>query len=50
MDLTLTQDKVTKNGVVRFNDGDGHNIYLKPEEVKKLGNPNAIKVTIKGDL
>lgn len=46
MEFTLTKDKVTKNGVVRFNDGNGHNIYLQPEEVDKLKNPEAIKVTI----
>jgi len=46
MELVLTKDKVTKNGVVRFNDGNGHNIYLQPEEVKDLGDPNAIKVAI----
>ena len=47
MELTLVKDKVTKNGVVRYGDADNHNIYLKPEEVDKLGNPEAIKVTIK---
>jgi hypothetical protein len=46
MDITLTKDKVTKNGVVRFGDGDGHNIYLQKEEVQSLDNPSAIKVTI----
>jgi len=46
MEVVLTKDKVTKNGVVRFNDGNGHNIYLQPDEVKALGDPNAVKVTI----
>lgn len=46
MKLVLTKDKVTKNGFVRFGDADNHNIYLKPEEVQKLDNPNSLKVTI----
>jgi len=46
MDLTLTKDKTTKNGVVRFGDGDGHNIYLQPEEVQSLNNPTTIKVSV----
>jgi hypothetical protein len=46
MKLTLKKDKVTKNKVVRYADGDNHNIYLQPEEVEKLGNPEVIAVTI----
>jgi len=46
MKLTLKKDKVTKNKVVRYADGDGHNIYLQPEEVGKLGNAETIVVTI----
>lgn len=46
MDLILEKDKVTKNKVVRYGDGNSHNIYLKPEEVEALGNPEAIHVTI----
>ena len=46
MELILTQDKVTKNKVVRFADSKNHNLYLQPEEVEALGNPEAIKVTI----
>ena len=46
MELVLVKDKVTKNGVVRFGDADNHNIYLKPEEVRELKNPEAIAVTI----
>jgi len=46
MTLTLMKDKVTKNKVVRFSDGNGHNLYLQPDEVKALGEPEAIKVTI----
>jgi hypothetical protein len=46
MELVLTQNKETKNGVIRFADADGHNIYLKPSEVNALGSPKSIKVSI----
>jgi len=46
MELILSQDKVTKNKVVRFADGENHNIYLQPDEVQSLGNPETVKVTI----
>jgi hypothetical protein len=46
MNLVLKKDKVTKNKVVRYSDGEGHNIYLQPEEVKGLGEPEVVKVTI----
>ena len=46
MELTLTKNKVTPNGKVRYGDADNHNIYLTPEEVKSLAEPQAIKVTI----
>ena len=46
MELTLVKDKVTKNKVVRFADGENHNIYLQPDEVQSLGNPETIKVSI----
>lgn len=46
MKFTLIKDKVTKNGVVRYGDADNHNIYLKPDEVGKLDNAQAITVTI----
>lgn len=47
MELKLVKNKVTKNGVIRFGDADNHNIYLKPDEVVTLGNPEVIAVTIK---
>lgn len=46
MVLHLTRDKVTKNGIVRYSDGNGHNIYLTPTEVAELGAPAIIHVTI----
>ena len=46
MELTLTKDKVTKNKIVRYADDNNHNIYLQPDEVKELGSPEAIAVTI----
>jgi hypothetical protein len=46
MKLTLKKDKVTKNGVVRYGDVDNHNIYLKPEEVEKLGSPETVELSI----
>ena len=46
MELILSQDKVTKNKVVRFADGENHNIYLQPDEVQALGNPQSIKLTV----
>ena len=52
MEATMTAGKVTKNGYVRFEEakteGDPHgkNIYLSPLEVKELGDPKTIKVTI----
>lgn len=48
MELTLEKDKVTRNGVVRYGDGSGHNLYLQPWEVKSLGNPTTIHAEIKG--
>ena len=47
MELVLTKDKVTKNNVTRYGDADNHNIYLKPDEAKSLGNPETITVSIK---
>lgn len=44
--FTLAEDKVTKNDVHRFNDGNGHNIYLQPDELKKIGNPKKVKLTV----
>lgn len=41
--------KVTKHGYIRYSEAaDPHSksIYLSPDEVKELGNPNAIKVTV----
>ena len=49
MELILTKDKVTKNKVVRFADGENHNIYLQPDEVQALGNPESVKVTIEAE-
>jgi len=49
MELRLTKDKVTKNKVVRFADGENHNIYLQPDEVQALGNPETVKVTIEAE-
>jgi hypothetical protein len=46
MELILVKDKVTKNSKVRYGDTDNHNIYFAPEEVRELGNPVVIKVTI----
>jgi len=48
MELTMTQEKVTKNAV-RFGDGKAdhpHNIYLTKDEVKELGDPQVITVDI----
>lgn len=45
MEIIMIQEKVTP-GTIRYGDGDNHNIYLKKEEVAKLGNPDALKVTI----
>lgn len=46
MGLILEKDKITKNGISRYGDGNNHNIYLQPKEVEALGNPSAIHVTI----
>ena len=46
--LTLIKDKVTKNGVVRYGDTDNHNLYLKPDEVQSLGQPDTITITVEG--
>ena len=52
MKVTMSAGKVTKNGYVRFEEakteGDPHskNIYLSPKEVKELGDPKTIEVTI----
>ena len=45
MEIVMTQDKVTK-GAVRFTDQDSHNLYLRKEEVAKLGEPKHILVTV----
>ena len=47
MVLRLVKDKVTKNDVIRYADSDGHNIYLKPEDVKRLGgDTGTIRITM----
>ena len=46
MELRLVKDKVTKNGIVRYGDGNGHNIYLQPAEAEALGSPEAVRVTV----
>ena len=44
----MVRDKPTKR-TVRYADGNGHNIYLKNEEVAELGSPKAVKVTVEAD-
>ena len=44
MKLTLTQDKITK-GAVRYNDGRGHAIYFRKEELNEPY-PKEIEVVI----
>jgi len=44
-ELVLPKDKVTPGGKVRYGDGN-HNIYLMPDEVKELGSPDSIFITI----
>lgn len=47
--ITLHKGKETKNGYIRYEEGsEGHakNIYLSPDDVKKLGSPESITVTI----
>jgi len=41
----MGRDKETK-GAVRYADGAWHNIYLRKEEAEKLGNPQAVEVTV----
>jgi len=45
MEIVMTQDKVTK-GAIRFADQENHNLYLRKEEVAKLGDPKHILVTV----
>lgn len=46
--LTLTHDtqKELKGGKRRYSDADGHNIYLTGEEVKELGSPSSVTLTV----
>lgn len=46
MELVLIKNKVTKNGKVRFGDDNNHELYLAPEEVTQLTNPQAILVKV----
>ncbi len=46
MVIKMKRNKVTPNLVSRYSDGFGHNLYLTAEEVKALGNPDAITITI----
>lgn len=47
--LTLEKDtsKTLNKGKVRYKDENNHNIYLQGDEVKKLGDPDEVEVTIK---
>ncbi len=45
MEFILEKDKDTKN-TTRYADTKGHNIYISNEEVKALGSPKVIKVSI----
>ena len=45
MEISMAREKETK-GAIRFGDGDGHNIYMKKDEVAKLGNPENLVVTV----
>lgn len=46
--LTLEHntDKELKKGKRVYRDDNSHNIYLQGDEVKKLGEPDKVKVTI----
>ena len=45
VELTLKLDKTTK-GAKRYSDEAGHNLYLRKEETAKLGEPEALKVSV----
>lgn len=46
--LRLTHDtgKSLKAGKRRYSDADGHNLYLDGDEVKDLGAPGSIRITV----
>ena len=50
VEITMTWDdhKNLRDGKRRYSDSDGHNLYLMGPEVEKLGEPDAIVVTVKG--
>lgn len=45
MEFILMKDKETK-GTVRYSDEKNHNIYLKKEALKLIGNPEKLKIIV----
>jgi len=47
VEFILVKNKVTKNGLWRYADNKGHNIYMSPDEVAELGHVESIVVSIR---